>query len=177
MRVLVAYDSKHGATAGIAERIAATIARSGHEVTIRPVAEAGDPADFDAVVLGCAVYFAHWLKDAKAYVDRHREALASRPTWLFSSGPLGTARVDENGVDLAEAAVPEELPALVESLRPQEHKVFYGALDPKRLALAQKALRTLPAGRALLPEGDFREWPEVEQWATRIATQLQDSMS
>jgi menaquinone-dependent protoporphyrinogen oxidase len=54
MRVLVAFASKHGATADIAERIAEMLPRSGHEVTVRAVAEAGDPSGYDAVVLGSA---------------------------------------------------------------------------------------------------------------------------
>jgi len=44
---------------------------------------------FDAVVLGSAVYAGHWLKPARELVDRSRDALAARPVWLFSSGPIG----------------------------------------------------------------------------------------
>jgi menaquinone-dependent protoporphyrinogen oxidase len=53
--------------------------------------------------------------------------------------------------------------------------VFFGALDPKRLTLAERALRKLPAGRNLLPEGDFREWVDVDHWATQIATHLHNA--
>lgn len=128
-----------------------------------------------AVVLGSAVYLGHWLKEARDYAQRHQAALATGPVWLFSSGPLGAGRVDDEGHDMREAAVPNELPELVGPVHPQEHHVFFGALDPKRLNLAQRALRKLPAGRELLPEGDFRAWPEVDQWATQISTHLQDT--
>ena len=36
MKVLVAYATRHGATRGIAERIAETLERRGHEVTTQP---------------------------------------------------------------------------------------------------------------------------------------------
>jgi menaquinone-dependent protoporphyrinogen oxidase len=157
MRLLVAHASKHGATVGIAQRIAEKLTHSGHDVTVRPLHEAGDPAGFDAVIVGSATYMGHWLKDAKAYVRDHQQSLASRPVWLFSSGPLGEAEVDDDGRDLREAGAPSDLPGLQASVHPREHRVFFGALDPKRLSLSERALRTLPAGRALFPEGDFRE--------------------
>lgn len=172
MRLLVAHASKHGATAGIAARIAETLTASGHGVTVRPLSEAGDPAGFDAVIVGSATYMGHWLKDARAYLRQHQQSLATRPVWLFSSGPLGEAKVDEQGKDLREAAAPEDLPELLASVHPREHRVFFGALDPKRLTLPERALRKLPAGRALFPEGDFRDWEDIDAWAAHVAAEL-----
>jgi menaquinone-dependent protoporphyrinogen oxidase len=31
----------------------------------------------------------------------------------------------------------------------------------------------MPAARDALPEGDFRDWPEIEAWAAGIARDLQ----
>jgi len=61
-RVLVVYATRHGAARGIAERIAATLRESGAEMTVRPIGQAGDPADYDAVVVGSALYYFRWLK-------------------------------------------------------------------------------------------------------------------
>jgi menaquinone-dependent protoporphyrinogen oxidase len=44
MMILVAYDSKHGATRGIAERIARGLRLAGHQAEARPVLAVGDPA-------------------------------------------------------------------------------------------------------------------------------------
>jgi menaquinone-dependent protoporphyrinogen oxidase len=33
-------------------------------------------------------------------------------------------------------------------------------------------MRKLPAARAVLPEGDFRDWRTIEAWADEIATAL-----
>lgn len=173
MRLLVAHASKHGATVVITERIAEKLTHSGHDVTVRPLHEAGDPADFDAVVVGSATYMGHWLKDAMAYIRHHQQSLASRPVWLFSSGPLGDAEVDNDGKDLRASGAPSDLPELLASVHPREHRVFFGALDPKRLTLSERALRKLPAGRALLPEGDFRDWEDIEAWAAHIAAELE----
>ncbi len=48
--------------------------------------------------------------------------------------------------------------------------VFFGALDPGKLSFAERSLRKLPAARAMLPEGDFRDWAEIETWPAASPT-------
>ena len=81
MRILVAYASRHGATRGIAERIALTLGRSGLDVTLRPVDQVRDVDRYDAFVIGSAAYTGHWLKDASRFVQQHR-SLLDEPTGL-----------------------------------------------------------------------------------------------
>lgn len=72
MNVLVAYASRHGATQGIAERIARTLESDGLEVTPKPVDTVDAIEGYDAFVVGGAAYIGHWLKDAASFVRRHR---------------------------------------------------------------------------------------------------------
>lgn len=171
MRILVAYASKHGGTEGIAERLGQTLTDLGHDVDVRGVQEAGT-GGYDAFVIGSAEYMAHWRKEATAFVEQHREQISGHPVWLFSSGPLGTERTDEHGRDLRELSRPQELPDLEDAVHPREHRVFFGRIDPHELTLTEKAIRKLPAGRDLLPEGDFRDWDDVDAWARDIDAQL-----
>ena len=90
MKVLVTYATRHGATAGIATRIAETLTASGHDATAEPVEGVTDIAGYQAVVLGGAAYMSRWLTPAVRFARRHHADLATRPVWLFSSGPLGT---------------------------------------------------------------------------------------
>jgi menaquinone-dependent protoporphyrinogen oxidase len=175
MPILVAYASKHGATGQIAERIAATLRAAGLAARVRPIEAVGDPAGYDAVVLGSAVYFGSWRKEATAFVRRHRAVLAGRPVWLFSSGPLGAAAADAQGRDLRAAAIPKEIAEVTEAIHPRDHRVFFGALDHTRLGFPERLVRALPAGRALLIEGDFRDWADVGSWAEGIARELAPS--
>lgn len=172
MHILIAHASKHGATAGIAERIGSALTAEGHDVDVRPVRDSRDPSTYDAIVIGSAAYMGRWMKDATEFVHGNRAVLASRPVWLFSSGPIGQSTTDEEGRDVREVGDPKELPELIEAVHPRQHRVFFGALDPSRLTLAERALRRLPGGRELLPEGDFRDWSDVDAWAGAIATQL-----
>ena len=174
MSILVAYASKHGATQGIAERIAERLRSAGLEAEARPVRQVRSLAGYDAFVIGSALYLFHWLKEAQSFVRRNRAVLASRPVWIFSSGPIGTDRVDKDGHDVLAAAGPRELPELVEAVNSREHHVFFGAYDPQQrpIGLSERFIGLIPAARAAFPAGDFRDWAEIDTWADAIARDL-----
>jgi menaquinone-dependent protoporphyrinogen oxidase len=174
MNVLVAYATRHGATAGIAEQIAATLCEEGIQAEARPVEDVTGLEEYDAVVLGGAAYMFHWLKAARTFAHEHRSALRQLPVWLFSSGPLGTDEVDDEGRDVREAARPKEFDELTELLRPRSEEVFFGAYDPqeKPIGVGERITRMMPAARAALPAGDFRDWDQIDAWAREIAQEL-----
>ncbi|WP_052436923.1 flavodoxin domain-containing protein [Georgenia sp. SUBG003] len=160
MRILVTAASRHGATAGIAAALADRLAAIGHDVDVRPPEQVQHLVEVEAVVLGSAVYAGMWLKAAREAVDRLAPELRQRPTWLFSSGPLGdppvvTEEADVSGYVAATGAV--------------EHRTFPGALDLCRLMYSERLMvRSLHA-----PEGDFRDLRAVEAWADHIHSQLE----
>lgn len=160
MRVLVTAATKYGATGEIARAIADALAERSLDVTLSSPGEVGSIEDFDAVVLGSGVYAGRWLKEAKGLVDRSGDALASRPVWLFSSGPIGDPpKPEEDPVDVAE---------IQEATKARDHRVFAGRLVKKQLGFADKAI----ASALRVPEGDFRDWAEVKDWASSIADAL-----
>jgi menaquinone-dependent protoporphyrinogen oxidase len=173
MKVLVAYATRHGATRGIAERIADRLRAAGLEADARPVAEVRDLGPYGAVVVGGAAYMFHWLKDATSFVRKNQAELGRRPVWLFSSGPIGTDLVDKDGRDVFEASEPKELPELGALVGARGTRVFFGAWDPKAppIGIAERFMRFIPAS-ADLPAGDFRDWPAIEAWADEIARDL-----
>jgi menaquinone-dependent protoporphyrinogen oxidase len=179
MKILVAYASKHGATKGIAERIAQTLGRAGLDVSLKPVDDAGPIEAYDAFVIGSAAFMGGWMGEATTFVRRHRDALAIRPVWLFSSGPVGTERLDAKGRDQLTAARPKEFDEFARAIQPRDERVFFGAYDPDAApaglaeALMTRFMRVMPAARNALPAGDFRDWPAIEAWADGIARELQ----
>lgn len=171
MRVLVAYSSKYGATRGIADRIGDRLRDAGHEVDVEPCDNVEYPEGFDAFVIGSAAYMFKWRKEARKFVKRNRELLAERPTWLFSSGPLGTARLDKDGNDVLVQARPKQFDEYEEELHPRGTMVFFGALDPDKLRGPDRIVHWMPENDAL-PSGDFRDWEAVDAWANEIAAEL-----
>jgi menaquinone-dependent protoporphyrinogen oxidase len=161
MKVLVCAATKYGATGEIANAVADVLAENGLEVTVIPPEQAGAIEQFDAVVLGSAVYMGQWMKPARELVDRSAAVLAARPVWLFSSGPVGEpAKPAENPVDVSK---------ILQSTKAQDHRVFTGRLVRKHLSFPDRAM----ASAIRAAEGDFRNWAEIRAWAAGIASALQ----
>ncbi len=88
-RVLVAFSSRSGSTAGTAEEIAAVLRSFGFVVDCRPKEEVTDVTLYRAVVLGSGTYVASRASDGGGFLERHARALRGRDLWLFSAGPIG----------------------------------------------------------------------------------------
>jgi menaquinone-dependent protoporphyrinogen oxidase len=174
VKAIVIYASRYGSTKGIAEFIAEKLRLQGTQAVARSVSEEPHPEEYDAVVIGSAVYMEHWLDEATEFVRRNRTSLAGRPVWLFSSGPLQlgpeTIATDESKLE------PKEIPELRDAIHPRDHRIFFGALDPGKLGVKYRMLRKLPAARAVLPDGDFRNWNDIESLAGSIAKALGDTL-
>jgi flavodoxin len=88
-RVLVAFASQSGSTAGIASAIAEILRQAGLSVDCRPAGEVADVAPYAVVILGSGVYVRRSASDGGGFLARHRAALATRQVWLFGAGPIG----------------------------------------------------------------------------------------
>jgi menaquinone-dependent protoporphyrinogen oxidase len=160
VRVAVVFASRYGSTAEIAEAIAAELRAAGHDASAVD-ADGDAPGEADAYVLGSAVYAGRWLKPMRKLAERHAEQLRGRPVWLFSSGPLGEEEPEpaEDPVDVEE---------LMKETGAREHVVFAGKLDHEKLNVAERLLvRALKA-----PEGGFRDWDAIRDWARAIVPEL-----
>jgi menaquinone-dependent protoporphyrinogen oxidase len=161
MTVLVTAASEHGSTREIAARIGADLAAEGLAVEVKRPEEVHELAQYDAFVVGSAVYLGQWLKPAKRLVHVHADELSRHPTWLFSSGPIG----DPPTADPQDAAGGD---ALAETVHAREHKIFAGKLDKSTLNWCEKiAVRCAHAS-----EGDYRDWQAIDEWAGTIAQEL-----
>ena len=175
MKVLVAYASKYGATEGIAQRIGETLTGHGLEVDVKRCKDLDEASGYDAYVVGSAVYEFNWRRAARKFVEDHADELAAKPTWLFSSGPLGTETVDEEGKDVLEGAEPKQFEEYEKLIHPRGTQVFRGAYDHDKIRGPDRMIVWMPAIRKIMPEGDYREWDAIEEWASGIAKELQES--
>lgn len=163
MTVLVAYASKRGSTAEIAETLAATLRREGLKVCLEPAGAVRSLESFDAVVLGSAVYMKRWRGDARHFLKKHRKALRQKPFWVFSSGPVGDPALDNP--DWVE---PPKLAEKIEELGGREHVVFGGCLPAEPRGMMERAMiEGVPREYR-----DRRDWDEIRGWAKQIAEQL-----
>lgn len=155
-RVLVAFASKMGSNAEIAIVIGGVLSEAGLEVDVSPARVVRDLDGYDAVVLGSALYAAHWQRDAHRFVGRLRAALEEKPFWLWSSGPLDPILAAR---DLPPAANVVEV---IGDLPIRAHRTFGGRLDPRQPGVDEQILRTHRTG-------DFRDWGAIRAYAASIA--------
>ena len=167
MTVLVTAASKHGATIEIAERIARELEQRGLLVEVKALRDVDDLGAYEAVVLGSAIYFGTWLKEARSFVDGHAAELRDRPTGLFASGSIVG---HPPPADDPNALRPHLAETLVETTGAREHKLFAGRLAPAELGVLERAAVRAAHGAV----GDHREWEAVDEWSASIAAALSD---
>lgn len=175
MKTLVAYSSKYGFTQGIAEFIAEKLRQNGIYSDALNAEKVQNPESYGAFVIGSAVFFGKWMKEAHEFVTRNQEMLAQRPVWLFSSGPTGTATIDKHGNDLSEASIPSDIAEFKKIINPRDHHVFYGGFKISQHGLGIRLLARSASIREAMQEGDFRDWNEIETWTNGIARELESS--
>ena len=163
MRVLVTYATRSGCTTGIAEKIASAIRcrRAGRS---HPGREQPNPDGYDAYVIGSGVRGMRWYKPARDWVEAHSEELANKPVAFFSVG-LEAVRFPRVGHAHRRRDV-----QLADEYR---HRA-------DRRGLLQGLFRSAPLSRGEIrvvgamgvPEGDYREWDFIEEWARDIAAKF-----
>lgn len=159
--VLVAYASKSGATAGIAEAIGAELRAHGHDVDVLDVNRVQDLARYDVVVLGSAIYIRRWRKDAVRFLRHHVDALRERQVWLFHSGPVGPDKDQDQDMPPAVRHLAHEIGAT-------PAVTFAGRLEPdtaKGFLARRLATGDLAA--------DSRDWEKIRAWAADISAAVE----
>lgn len=165
-KVLVTYATKHGATAEIAERVGHVLQEAGVTAVVRPVEMVHDLRQYDAVVLGSAVYAGQWRKEAAEFLAHNEQRLMERPVWLFSSGPTG----EGDPVALMKGwTFPTAQQPIADRIHPRDIAVFGGEIDMEKLNLPEKLI----VKGVKAPAGDYRDWRTIEVWATAIAEAMQ----
>jgi len=164
MRVLVAYGSRRGGTAEIAQQIGDVLAEAGLDVDVRPARRDLPVEGYDAVIVGGALYVNRWHPDARRFVAANATALAQRPVWLFSSGPL------DDEANREEIPPTRMVAALAERVRARGHVTFGGRLQPGAKGLLAGVIAKDHAG-------DWRDPERIAAWARRVAGELRGALT
>jgi menaquinone-dependent protoporphyrinogen oxidase len=166
IKVLVAYASKRGSTAEIAQAIADELTASGLSVDCAPAGEVRQIKGYDAIVLGSAVYMRRWQGDARHFLRKHSASLAQTPFWVFSSGPVGEPSSSPKPSWLE----PPRVMRHAEKLGVRGHVVFGGRVPTEPHG---------PIERSMVentPEEyrDLRDWKQIRGWAAEIAAVVRE---
>ncbi len=159
--VLVAYSGRNGGTRQIAEVIAAEIDGSGLSVDLRDAADVASVDDYAAVIIGSALYYQRWCREAVRLLERHARALSERPVWLFHSGPCGP------GTAGVQVSLPAKVALLAARIDAERTATFGGRLDPA--TVRGLIPRLMASGQRA---GDFRDWDRIRAWARDVGRRV-----
>jgi menaquinone-dependent protoporphyrinogen oxidase len=157
-RILVAYATKKGSTAEIAQAIGKELEALGHVVDVTDMGTVKSLTGYNAVVIGGPMYIGKMI-DAGKFVGRHGGELRKLPVagFIVSLAPVSRDPVD---TEYAQKALRNGL----SPLQPVAETVFAGKLDPANLSWLQK----LMVEKAKSPVGDFRDWTAIAAWAREL---------
>ena len=161
VRVLIAYGSRMGSTAEIAEAIGRELRAHGAEVDVVPAERVDSVRAYESVIVGSAIYAGRWRRAPLNLLRRNTIDLMHRHVWLFQSG------LSAVGPGPWKDATP---PAVARLAR------IIGAANP----VAFPGRLTRETARGVIPRlfargpgaGDHRDWDRIRGWAADVARQI-----
>ena len=171
-RILVAYASRAGSTAGVAEAIGRTLESRGAAVDVCRMEDVQDLTPYQAVVAGSAIQRGRWLPEAMRFMQTYHAVLATKPFAAFSvCMTLAMPQAEKYRLGVAEWLEPVRTLA-----RPVREGFFAGTLDIGSIPSFTDRLKfRLSVALGIWPEGDRRDWNAIRAWAESLRPLLQPS--
>ena len=160
MRVLIAFGSKRGGTAGLADMIGDALRAAGCETVVSPATGIYDLTEFDAVIVASALDANRWHRDARRFVQRNTAALCRLPVWLVSSGPL------DDSAEQRDIPPTTQVAKLANRIGARGHVTFGGRLSPDARGFPASAMAKTHAG-------DWRDETHIQRWVDSLVAELE----
>jgi menaquinone-dependent protoporphyrinogen oxidase len=162
-KIIVAYATRTGSTAEVADAIARRLCAAGVTAEVRPVADVASLDGYSGAVLGSAVRYSAWLPEMTDFLATNRGALAAMPVAFFTMHMLA---LGDDPAAVAERA--KYTTAARQIMTPVDEAFFAGRIDPARLSLFDRLAVKLVKS----PIGDRRDWTLIGDWAASLTPRL-----
>jgi menaquinone-dependent protoporphyrinogen oxidase len=168
-KILVAYASLTGSTAGVAEAIGQTLAEGGIPVEVCRMQDVENLTPYRAVVAGSAIQRGQWLPEAMQFIRTHQAALTKKPFAAF----LVCMTLAMPNADQYRQGVADWLEPVRALVRPVSEGFFAGALDISQIPSFSDRLKfRLSVAFGVWSEGDHRDWRAIRAWAADLKSVL-----
>jgi len=155
-RVLVAYATRNGSTAEIAQAIGKELTNAGLTVDVTEIKTISSLVAYSAVVIGGPLYMGSVDGAVGKFIRKNREHLLKLPVAAFAVG-IAPKSPEPGSVEMAMVALKKSL----EPLTPVSSVLFAGKLDPSTVNFVMR--KFLEMGK--IPMGDFRDWDAIAAWS------------
>ena len=162
-KILVVYDTKHGSTSGVAAKIGNVLCELGSQVDIRLALNVDDISEYDAVIVGSAIYQFNWLLGSLSFLKKHIQTLSSIPVAYFivCSALMEDTPENQEAVMVFVNPVLKKHPEIV----PVDIGRFGGAVDFSKLNLFEKLVFRIVG---ITESEDWRDWEKITVWAEKV---------
>jgi menaquinone-dependent protoporphyrinogen oxidase len=170
MRILVAYATKHGSTAEVADFIGQVFHEHDLDTSVMAVDQVQSVEGYDAFVIGSPVYGSMWLTEISQFLQRFETDLSKKPVYFW----MNCIRVLEP--EGREQALAEYIhKPTMEKIGVRDIGVFGGKLkldeidwNERWTLSARYEGESLPGSR----NDDYRDWNAIREWTKQIRQQL-----
>lgn len=159
-RVLIAYASRCGSTAEVAEAIGQVLREAGAVVDVRPVKDVHDLGPYRGVMIGSAVRMGKLLPEALRFAKGHQDDLRRMKATAYF---VVCATIIEDTPQNREQAATFPRP-LCEIRQPVSVGLFAGRVDPSKMEFPWNLMCRLFMKGTMAP-GDGRDWDAIRAWA------------
>jgi menaquinone-dependent protoporphyrinogen oxidase len=161
-KILVAYASKCGSTAEVADVIGKNLQQQGFAVDVRLAKKVTDVSAYQGVIVGSAIRIGRWLPAATKFVKTHQQALSNVPIAYFEV----CGELNEGETEAHQRVAESYLEPVRAIVKPVEVGLFAGKMDYSKLSFLNRLMieRFIKS-----PEGDWRNWDAIRTWSDKVS--------
>lgn len=160
-RILVAYASRTGTTAGVAEAIGKILRGNGASVDVVSMTDVQDLAAYRSVVAGSAIQSKQWLPEAMQFMRTHQTTLRQKPFATFLVCMTLAMKKGDYRSEVGAWMQPVRALAPIVS-----EGLFAGALEINKVpSWRDRMMFRVSVAMGVWSEGDHRDWNAIHAWA------------
>jgi menaquinone-dependent protoporphyrinogen oxidase len=166
-KILVAYDTEHGATSTIADAIGKVLCEKGFQVELALARKVKDVSAYDAIIIGTPIYYGSGLPGFMNFLKKYEQSIAAKPHVLFVNCTYLKEDTEEIRNKVMELWVNPIL-AKYPGIKPLDIGLFGGKILFEELYPLEFILMKLMK----YTDGDFRDYDKIGAWAESMAVTL-----
>ena len=161
-KVLVAYESQFGSTAEVADFVAKNL-NTKLAIDIVKITDVTDLSAYSTVIVGSAIQYDTWMKEARQFIDLNQDALSTKSVSYFLVCLTLSKKSQAAKKQAQEYA--DKIVRLSPKVKVKQFGQFAGVLDYSKMSFSTRIFAKGIMAILGVKEGDYRDWDQIRLWA------------